>query len=80
MFFYILISLFQIPQGFVTVIIEKVAKTKLDNSSKTDDSLHPVVLMFWSFLFCFVSLCLLFWTDVIPGFGGAKNITDFWNL
>lgn len=35
-------------------------------------------MMFWSYLFCFLSLLALFWTDLIPGFGDASTIKMFW--
>ncbi|XP_062593306.1 uncharacterized protein LOC134254801, partial [Saccostrea cucullata] len=64
-----------IPQTIVNVVLEKSAK-----SSGTQDhvTLESLYIMFWSYLFCFLSLLALFWTDLIPGFGDAASINMFW--
>ena len=72
--------IFQIPQAIVAVMIEKTTKDKVKNPVTENNIVHIVSLMFWSYFFCFAGLCSLFWTDLIPGFGEAESLEDFWNL
>ncbi|XP_021370555.1 uncharacterized protein LOC110461435 [Mizuhopecten yessoensis] len=69
-----------IPQGVVNVVIERSTKTQMKTRTGELDQVHPFYLMFWSFLFCCVSLLALFWTDIIPGFGMTDGISDFGNV
>ncbi|XP_048734444.2 uncharacterized protein LOC125650310 [Ostrea edulis] len=64
-----------IPQAIVNVVFEKSAKDLTSNNHPTMETIH---MMFWSYLFCFLSLLALFWTDLIPGFGDASTIKMFW--
>lgn len=73
MFFY---CFFQVPQAIVNVVFEKSSKSS--TASKDHAVLETIHMMFWSYFFCLISLILLFWTDLIPGFGDADSIKSFW--
>lgn len=68
--------LFQVPQAIVNVVFEKSSKSS--TASKDLVVLETIHMMFWSYFFCLISLILLFWTDLIPGFGDADSIKSFW--
>lgn len=67
---------FQVPQAIVNVVFEKSSKSS--TASKEHAVLETIHMMFWSYFFCLISLILLFWTDLIPGFGDADSIKSFW--
>lgn len=65
-----------VPQAIVNVVFEKSSKSS--TASKEHAVLETIHMMFWSYFFCLISLILLFWTDLIPGFGDADSIKSFW--
>lgn len=65
-----------VPQAIVNVVFEKSSKSS--TASKDLVVLETIHMMFWSYFFCLISLILLFWTDLIPGFGDADSIKSFW--
>ncbi|XP_069116578.1 crt homolog 2-like [Argopecten irradians] len=69
-----------IPQAVVNVVIERSTKSKMKTKTGELDHVHPFYLMFWSFLFCSLSMLALFWSDILPGFGMTEGITDFANV
>ncbi|XP_033734851.1 crt homolog 2-like [Pecten maximus] len=73
-------TLAYIPQGVVNVVIERSTKSQMRTHTGELDHVHPFYLMFWSFLFCSLSMIALFWTDILPGFGMTDDITDFGNV
>ncbi|KAK3092607.1 hypothetical protein FSP39_004892 [Pinctada imbricata] len=72
-----------IPQAIVIVVLEKSTKAKVTSSNEKDlrdEELHPAYLLFWTYLFCLLSVVLLFWTNIIPGFGNTSSIDEFWEV
>ncbi|XP_060554802.1 uncharacterized protein LOC132715756 [Ruditapes philippinarum] len=69
-----------IPMALVSIIIEKTVKSSLPAQRRPNDDdmdINIAYFLFWSYLFSLLSLMLLFWTDIIPGFGMSDNIVDF---
>lgn len=65
-----------VPQAIVNVVFEKSSKSSA--ALKDHAVLETIHMMFWSYFFCLISLILLFWTDLIPGFGDADSVKSFW--
>jgi hypothetical protein len=66
--------------ALVSIIIEKTVKSSLPAQRRPNDDdmdINIAYFLFWSYLFSLLSLMLLFWTDIIPGFGMSDNIVDF---
>ena len=65
--------------AIVATSFEKaVQKSNVSQESITDNSnLNMAYVLFWSYFFSLITLLLLFWTDVIPGFGMTEGIVDF---
>ena len=61
----------QVPAALMNVVEEKSMK----DSRKVD----PYYFLFFSCLYQFIFVVLLFWTDIIPGFGYTSNIREFGN-
>ena len=57
------------------VMEEKAVKVGEENSSHSQASL--VSVFFWTSLSQFLAVVLLFWADIIPGFGNTDNIQEF---
>jgi len=57
------------------VMEEKAVKVGAENSSHSQASL--VSVLFWTSLSQFLAVVLLFWADIIPGFGNTDNIQEF---
>lgn len=71
---------FQIPMALISVVLEKSFKSssparRCHNDDDTD--INIAYVLFWCYLFNLLSLVMLFWTDVIPGFGMADGMIDF---
>ena len=58
--------------------VQKSNVSQVSQESITDNSnLNMAYVLFWSYFFSLITLVLLFWTDVIPGFGMTEGIVDF---
>jgi len=57
------------------VMEEKAVKVGAENSGHSQASL--VSVLFWTSLSQFLAVVLLFWADIIPGFGNTDNIQEF---
>ena len=61
-----------------TDVIESKSKQDEDTSSVSDiQTLNMVYIMFWNFFGTFLTTILLFWVDLIPGFGLLPDIHIF---
>ena len=61
----------QVPAALMNVVEEKSMK----DSRKVD----PYYFLFFSSFYQSITAALLFWTDIIPGFGMTDNIHEFGN-
>ncbi|WAR19605.1 hypothetical protein MAR_001443, partial [Mya arenaria] len=73
-----------IPLALTSVILEKAVKTSSTDRSKSS-GLNIAYVLFWCYGFSLVFHVLLFWADIIPGFGMADDILEFaksfwWNM
>lgn len=59
----------QVPAALMNVIEEK--------SLKDTRNVNMFYLLFWSSLYQLLTVFVLFWTDLIPGFGYTNNIHEF---
>lgn len=69
-----------IPMAIVTVALEKAVKSQSParrSPRDTDMDINVAYCLFWCYLFSFLTLMLLFWTDLIPGFGMTSGILEF---
>ena len=58
-----------------SIVEEKAVKMGGNVGHNSQASLLSV--LFWTSLSQFLALLLLFWTDIIPGFGHTNNIHEF---
>ena len=65
----VILIVVQVPAALMNVVEEKSMK----DSRKVD----PYYFLFFSCLYQFIFVVLLFWTDIIPGFGYTSNIHEF---
>ena len=61
----------QVPAALMNVVEEKSMK----DSRKVD----PYYFLFFSSFYQSITATLLFWTDIIPGFGMTSSIHEFGN-
>lgn len=69
-----------IPMALVSIIIEKSVKSSSSarrGSYDDDTDINIAYVLFWCYLFSLLSHMLLFWTDIIPGFGMADGVIQF---
>ena len=59
----------KVPASIMNVIEEKTLKDKR--------SVNLFYFLFWSSLYQLIAMVLMFWTDIIPGFGYTNGINDF---
>ena len=60
-----------------------IIDSNCDNENSDYNSKHDVSLIYFSFWYCFyvtLTVGVLFWTDLVPGFGTAKDIHTFGEL
>ena len=70
----------QTPLALVSVILEKaVKKTQSTYRSDKPSQLSIPYVLFWCYGFNFLAHLMLFWVDLIPGFGMTDNMVDFGN-
>ena len=68
----------QTPLALVSVILEKaVKKTQSTYRSDKPSQLSIPYVLFWCYGFNFLAHLMLFWVDLIPGFGMTDNMVDF---
>ncbi|XP_052270009.1 uncharacterized protein LOC127871282 isoform X2 [Dreissena polymorpha] len=65
-----------IPLALTSVVLERAVKTSAPVRNR-DTSLNVAYILFWSYLASFLFHILLFWVDIIPGFGMADGIVEF---
>ena len=58
----------------MNVLEEKSLKMQHHASRKRVDIVY---LLFWTSLYQLLIAGLLFWVDILPGFGNARNIQEF---
>ena len=56
------------------VLEEKGLKMQDDVSRK---GVNIVYMLFWTSLYQLLTAGCLFWVDIVPGYGNAKNIREF---
>ncbi|XP_045167880.2 uncharacterized protein LOC123531162 [Mercenaria mercenaria] len=69
-----------VPMALVSIIIEKTVKSSSPAQRRPNDDdtdINIAYFLFWSYLFNLLSLMLLFWTDIIPGFGMSDDVVHF---
>nr|XP_054750621.1 uncharacterized protein LOC129256445 [Lytechinus pictus] len=59
-----------LPLGILNTLIERELKR---------DQTQSLVFQTWVQFYSTIIICLLFWTDFIPGFGAASNPSEFWD-
>ena len=64
-----LMLLIQVPAALMNVVEEK--------SMKDSRKVNPYYFLFFSSFYQLITAMLLFWTDIIPGFGMTNGIHEF---
>ena len=59
----------------ISYIVEEKAVKMGGNNSDSQASL--LCVLFWTSLSQFLAVVLLFWADIIPGFGHTNNVHEF---
>lgn len=67
-----------VPLAIVATSFEKAVQNPTSERTNNDGTnLNMAYVLFWSYSFSLITLVCLFWTDIIPGFGMTKGISDF---
>ena len=75
------ILLAEIPFAVGAATFERALKDSKKDRNETDmQEVNFFYIMFWNGLFSSLNAILLFWTDLIPGYGFLDNIIDLGNM
>jgi len=64
------------PLALTSVVLEKAVKTT-SVVRERHSNLNIIYVLFWCYLSSLVMHILMFWTDIIPQFGMARDINEF---
>lgn len=66
------------PLIYVLGMIPYVLENVIEEGVYLDVEFDDIYLLSWECLYQLITILLLFWTDIVPGFGASNNIFSFW--
>eukprot|EP01129_Flabellula_baltica_P014139 TRINITY_DN6717_c0_g1_i1.p1 TRINITY_DN6717_c0_g1~~TRINITY_DN6717_c0_g1_i1.p1 ORF type:complete len:377 (-),score=44.90 TRINITY_DN6717_c0_g1_i1:5-1093(-) len=69
-----------IPAALGNVFIERLLKNRIHSDTTRNSFYDLMSLLFWTSLVQVIGFLLLFWVDIIPGFGFSPDLDHFLNI